>query len=253
MRTKSVEASNFLKLPDRIRDQKVFSGDFRSSAKLVYIYMLYMQEYNEDFSPSYQFMEKRFGISQPTFSKSLLALEKYGYVKIERGYDSQNKNSRNKIRVIWEKVDSRVFSMIPNYIINTDIYTNDQKLFIILLFSFCKSVVKGDMFIRKNISDIVSFMKGAGIGINSIYARIKELSDPNSGFINLIRIKDDGIFIDPYVIISISERALKNFTDSINSGLKYPVYEKPDRFDFSYSDQLHMIIKNSPNRIIKKR
>lgn len=25
MRTKSVEASNFLKLPDRIRDQKVFS------------------------------------------------------------------------------------------------------------------------------------------------------------------------------------------------------------------------------------
>lgn len=124
----------------KMRNQIVFSREFLPSAKLVYAFILYMQEYNEDFSPSSKFMERRFGISQPTFSKSVVALEKFGYIEIVKNTNCRTKNT---IKIIWDKIYVIImFTMLPNCIINTDVYTNDQKLFLILFCNLSKAAME---------------------------------------------------------------------------------------------------------------
>lgn len=229
MEQEKIEEMRFLKYPMRMRNQTVFSGEFLPSAKLVYTFILYMQEYNEDFSPSSKFMERRFGISQPTFSKSVVALEKFGYVEIVKNTNCRTKNT---IKIIWDKIDSTMFSMIPNCIINTDVYTNDQKLFLILLCNINKATYGGHIFTSRSVLSIYKSMKGMGIGENSVYARIKELSDPNSGFINCLEIIDGSVYINTDVLLLISERCVSAFEYSIQSKIKYPVYTKPKKGDF---------------------
>lgn len=232
----------FIKYPNRVKNQEVFSGEFLPSAKLVYAFILYMQEYNEDFSPSYKFMERRFGISQPTFSKSVMALEKFGYVEVEKNI---NFKSRNIIRIIWEKVDSEMFTMLPNCIINTDVYTNDQKLFLILLLNLSKSDQQGKIFSSKSIKSIYRSMKGLGIGENSVYSRIKELSDKNSGFINCLEIIDGSVYINIDALFLISERCFGEFQHAFKNKKGYPVYIKPKKNDFYFDWEKKKIVKRS--------
>ena len=231
---------DFLKFPNRMRDQKTSANDFRASAKLVYIFILYMQEYDEDFSPSHQFMERRFGISQPTYSKSIIALEKLGYIEVIR---SSNMRHRNKINVIWKNIDSLMFTMIPHCIINTDVYTNDQKLFLILLMSFSATSDTRRQFSAKTVADIYNFMREVGFGLNAIHSRIKELSRPDSGFINCIDVCEDGIYINMDALFNISERCFEMFSLAVNNGKKYAIYEKPKKGEFYFDPEKRRIIK----------
>lgn len=229
MEQEKIEEIRFVKYPMKMRNQIVFSREFLPSAKLVYAFILYMQEYNEDFSPSSKFMERRFGISQPTFSKSVVALEKFGYIEIVKNTNCRTKNT---IKIIWDKIYDTMFTMLPNCIINTDVYTNDQKLFLILLCNLSKAAYGGKIYTSRSVLSVYKSMKGMGVGENSVYARIKELSDPESGFINCLDIIDGSVYINTDVLLLISDRCISSFENAMQTKIQYPIYTKPKKGDF---------------------
>jgi len=238
-------------LPERIRKLRTVGNDAISPAsKFVYLAIRWtkgvLETENKRFDPSYTFMKKKFAISSNTYQKALLELEQANAISVMRKMSEDGKKVHITVDILESKQEKA--ERIPSVILTTSVLTVYQKLFLALLWKIF--YIDGDL---KTISTYHSSTKIAGdlelIGISkrATYKRLSELSNPDSGFVNIIKMRDDnGISIDLSAI-----NALWQYEDDIWARFKmlggkrgdYPVYQKPKAGDFKLEGD--RIIKTS--------
>lgn len=220
-------------LPDNVRSAS--PKELSLTTKFVYLALKWVKGVlREDFSPSYKFMNKRFGISSISYSKALKELSEAEVIKV--GYSFSGEKKFLKIDMLGR---DNVSDRIPSVILTTECLTTQQKVFLAMLWKLM--YVDGDI---RSVSTSYSphaidkHLKGLGLSRTPIYNRITELSSPDSGFINILEDRGDGCLSINLNILY----ALWQYEDDLWAKFKhcggkkddYPVYKKPKAGDFIF-------------------
>lgn len=233
-------------MPREVRDKRVGNG-LMPSAKYVYLCLVYIYTYDNKKHKSHQFISRRFGVSQSTYSRAISALQDLDLVKVDRVGNERGKGYHKLIVTLnWDKIDKGNFDMIPNHIINTDVFTNDQKLFILLIWKYFRPV-NGTLQTDKSPNEIINDLEGIGIGVNSAKFRIRELTGEGERFVPLLIKIGNKLMLNHAVDQAISSRCIARFEEAIAEGskLQYPIYKKPEEFEFKYVESEKEIIKTT--------
>ncbi|MGL5690343.1 MAG: hypothetical protein ACRDD8_05910 [Bacteroidales bacterium] len=205
-----------------------------ASSKFIYIMLKYHSDKNKmfgsDFSPSYSFVNKKYGISTGTYRQALKELSEIGAIKYT--VTTVNKKSYLNISVIQKNED--YFEFIPNILIFTRCLTYQQKLFIILLWKWMnKKVGDSNMLIsRFIITDIITRLEKIGISKRTAYRHLSELSNPDSGYVNLLSKTDDGYYMFNLVSLLELYEMENSLMEYYGETTQTRTYVKPKEGDF---------------------
>jgi len=239
--------------PEKIRNLgTIGNAKISPASKFVYLALRWsksvLSKPDRRFDPSYLFMERRFGVSSTTYKKALDELEDIEAISVD--YDRMCDKKYLIIDILKSKDD--IAERIPSVIITTEVLTVPQKLFLALLWKM--------MYVDGNKNTISTYLsshsiakslKTIGISRAATYSRLKELSDKDSGFINIIDMRDDGGFSVKVDVIT----KIWQYEDDLWAPFKmlggkkkdYPVYKKPKSGDFKIEDGV--VIKQPNNSL----
>ncbi|WP_282015595.1 helix-turn-helix domain-containing protein [Marinifilum flexuosum] len=188
-------------------------------SKLIYLILCFHQDRDEFFTPSYQMMQECYGIGRKSYNTAKDQLEKIGFIKVIKG----TKGTRDKI-TITGKGDKESWEQIQNVLIVTPCLTPIQKLFIALLH---KEIYHDAESRSKNIYFSVNYiakkLEPIGLSRKTVLKSFKELGDPESGYINILRKSSNSYEINPHAIYALYDF---NFKAKKHSRFKYPIYTK---------------------------
>ncbi|MGL5013676.1 MAG: hypothetical protein ACRC6V_05210 [Bacteroidales bacterium] len=236
---------SFTQYPNKLRKTK--TDTMSPMSKLCFVILMFEKKRSNSkpFTPSYGYMKKHYDINSKVWKNALDELQSEGYISVDVVSIKPRKIS---ISINKEHDKGKAFSMFPNVILLTDVYTNNQKIFIGTLFGeFLKDFrVSGGRIaltpyqICKKLTD-VDFKK------SYIYETLKELSSPDSGFLNIL-IKDDGgsFYMDFSVFNAISDRLLEKLYVMHKAGwYERSEYLPPVKGQYKYSHDTLSIIEDT--------
>lgn len=217
-------------------------SELSTISKFAYLIILeYKAKFKKD-SPSYKFMYSKYGISNPTYRKCLVELEKFGVISYKTYFQSDGKK-RIKISIVREKIKSQGVVHIPRCIISCDTYNSNQKIFIAMVWKLIVSDKRyPDLFFPHSDNAISKSLFKDGWCRASVLKMLKELSDPSYGFVPILTKHKFGYSINKAALSAIEQRNNERWEEAD----KYPIYTKPSAFDFTYveEDGVGKIIKN---------
>lgn len=259
--TKYMNNTNKTKFPHEIRDAKSQSKykkekDYLStSAKLVYLFLVKQKSISSDRTPTYSYMKNFYGVSNGSYKRALDELESFGAISVDtRPYKDTGVLD---IEINQKILNSKGFEMIPNSILHTDVYTNDHKLFLAMLWKLYiekkSNTSKSVYYVLMSDSAIVREMTKIGFSNVHTLNMLKDLSDPQRGWVTVLTKIKKGYMFNCSVCDALWGRIEKlwhTVTSDKTYGYSYPVYVKPIPFDFECedSDGLYKI-----NRISEER
>lgn len=223
---------NTTKLPDEVRDQQVSHKDgtdgVSTNSKLVFLLIKWCKDRDNKISPSYVYMRDRFGIFEKTYQKALDELESNNIITT---YIEEFRHAgRLCIDISKDIMKSSKFEMIPNAILTTDVYTNNQKIFLAMLWKLFKKKSMTDYHTTMSARKISSQMEGIGFSKTSVYKLIKELS--GDGYIPVLNDSNGKISLNYNILLALSDRIIFRNEECRDMGMKYAPYKSPDKGDF---------------------
>lgn len=251
----------FTKFPEKIREcdskaivQKDKSQYVSPTSKLVFIYLLYYKNLCNNQTPTFEYMKNRFGISYSAYDKAIKELSSIGAIK--KNIVEKRNFGVLDIEIIYNFIKDSKFEKFPNLLIDTDVYTNNQKIFLACLWKlFIKDEDVSKYSIALSNRKIADFIYGVGFSKSVCHRLLAELSDKSHGFIPALIKTKDSYRLNVSAIMAIYERNSRRWNEvsmKPKGTIRYPVYEKPVPFDFTYLEQEgcdSVIVENRQERI----
>ncbi|MGL4451405.1 MAG: hypothetical protein ACRCTZ_09465 [Sarcina sp.] len=231
----------FGKFPNKLRDAIISDSELTVLSKFVFLLIAYEKKTKGDnFSPNFNHMLKNYGISKPNYSEALKQLSALGFIKKE--VIEYRNNGRLNI-TIPDEILNKSWSYIPSSIICTDVYTNNQKIMIVLLISLFFNVKNQEYGVKSATAlEISNKFKNIGFQERFIFKTLKELSDPNMGYIPILHKYGFYYGINFSALSVIGDRVI----DIMKSGKDFK-YKKPKPHDFFFLQSEMKIVQNPKN------
>lgn len=235
--------ASFTQYPNKLRKE---SENISPIAKLCFVIIMFEKKRSsvENFTPSYSYMKKHYDINSKVWKASLDELENLGYISVKVVSVRPRKIS---ITIDNRFYDGKSFSMFPNAILLTDVYTNNQKIFIgAIIGEFVRDFRIANARISLNSYNIFKKLVGIDFKKSYIYKTLNELSDPKSGYLNIFGKDGSGYFLDFSVLLAIGNRVHESlYTMNKNGTYERKGYVPPVKGQFLYSNETLSIVEDT--------
>lgn len=243
------KTGQFTQFPNKLR--KDASG-IDPTSKFVFVILLreIKSHVGKKFNPSYRYIEKYYGINARAWKKSLQELQDGGYIKVD---SKDSPRSGLNIEISPQYLTGEKYSMFPNGILLSDVFTVNQKIFIgFMIGEFLKDYRNNEGIIRLTKYKISEKLASISFKKTFIYRTLEELSNPDSGYVNIFIKTTAGYMFNFASFVAITDRSFDMYyCDECNGKYYRKKYTSPEKGQFKYCETTHSIIEDTS--VIKQK